>query len=90
MRQFFGARLLEAVDVAALWVDARQEVADRAVLTGGVHALKNQELNAIGVGSIESLKELIPAAQFEETQRYLTRYNPILGISPAPDDTGDG
>ena len=53
-------------------------------------ALKNQELNAIGVGSIESLKELIPAAQFEETQRYLTRYNPILGISPAPDDTGDG
>jgi hypothetical protein len=46
--------MLEAVDVAALRVDAREEMADRAILSGGVHALENEE-HRIAVGRIEEV-----------------------------------
>jgi hypothetical protein len=52
--------MLEAVDFAALRVDASQDVADRAVLSGGVHGLKNKE-HRISVGSIE---EALQSTQF--------------------------
>ncbi len=51
MLQFFRARLLETVDLAALRVDTAQNVADRAVLAGGVHGLKDQE-HRVAVGGV--------------------------------------
>ena len=41
--QLGGAGMLEAEDLAALWIDARHDVPDRAVFTGGVHRLENQQ-----------------------------------------------
>src|ERR1035437_1365082 len=59
MLQFFCARMLETVDFTALRVDARQDVADRAILSGSVHGLKNKE-HRIAVGRIE---EVLQSAQ---------------------------
>jgi hypothetical protein len=59
-------------------------------LTGDeFNAKREEELKAIGVHSIETMRNLIPANQFEETQRFLQQFKPIVGISPSPDDTGD-
>jgi hypothetical protein len=41
MFQFLGARLLEAENLAALRINPRHDVPDRAILTGSVHRLKN-------------------------------------------------
>src|SRR5262249_20575537 len=40
MIELFGARLLEGMDLAALRIDARHHVLDRAVLAGRIHRLK--------------------------------------------------
>ena len=41
--QFIGARLFETKNLAPLWIDPGHDVPDGAVLTGGVHPLKNQQ-----------------------------------------------
>ena len=41
--ELLGRGLLEAEDLAALRVDARHHVLDRAVLAGGVHRLEDQQ-----------------------------------------------
>ena len=64
MTQFFGARLLETVDFAALRVDAGQDVADRAVLSGGVHCLKNQEHRI----AVERIEEALQSAQIPDVR----------------------
>ena len=47
--EFLGRGLLEAEDLAALGIDARHHVLDRAILTGGIHGLQdNQDRPAIG------------------------------------------
>ena len=51
MLQFFGARLFEAENLAALRIDAGHDVPDGAVLAGGVHRLKNQQ-QRIAVGRV--------------------------------------
>ena len=43
MIEFITARLLERVDFATLRIDAFENVLDRGVLAGGVHALQDQE-----------------------------------------------
>jgi len=64
MLQFFSARMLETEDFAALRVDAAQDVADCAVLSGGVHALENKQ-RRITVGRIE---EALQAAQLPDVR----------------------
>jgi hypothetical protein len=49
--QFFGARLFETENLAALRIDPGHDVPDGAVLAGSVHPLKNQQ-QRIAVGSI--------------------------------------
>ena len=47
--ELLGRGMLEAVDLAALGIDARHDVLDRAVLAGGVHRLEDdQDRPAIG------------------------------------------
>src|SRR5262249_1781419 len=41
--EVFGRRRLEGKNLAALRVHARQDVLDSAILSGGVHGLKNQQ-----------------------------------------------
>ena len=49
MVELLGGGMLEAGDLAALGVDARHDVLDRAVLAGGVHRLEDeQDRPAIG------------------------------------------
>ena len=52
--QFRRAGMLEAEDLAALRIDARHHVLDRAVLAGRVHRLKDQQ-HGIAVGGVEQL-----------------------------------
>src|SRR6476659_7007244 len=40
--EFLRRRLLEAEHLTALWIHARHDVTNGAVLAGGVHCLKNQ------------------------------------------------
>jgi phosphopantetheinyl transferase (holo-ACP synthase) len=51
MFQFFGARLFETENLAALRIDAGHDVPDGAVLAGSVHPLKNQQ-QRIAVGCV--------------------------------------
>ena len=46
-----GARVLEAEHLAALRIDAGHHVPDGAVLSGGVHRLKDQQ-HRIAVGRV--------------------------------------
>ena len=43
MIELVRGRLLERIDLAALWIDAVEYVFDGAVLTGGIHALQDHE-----------------------------------------------
>ena len=52
--QFGGAGVFEAEDLAALRIDARHHVPDRAVLAGGVHRLKDQQ-DRMAVGGVMKL-----------------------------------
>jgi hypothetical protein len=52
--EFGHARVLEAEHLAALWVDARHHVLDRAVLARGVHGLEDQQ-HGVAVGGVEQL-----------------------------------
>ena len=49
--QLFGARLLKAKHLAALRIDAGHDVPNRAVLSGGIHALKNHQ-HGIEIGRV--------------------------------------
>ncbi len=55
--QLFAGRLLEAVDLAPLRIDARHDVLDRAVLAGRIHGLKDQQ-DGPGIRGIEQLLRL--------------------------------
>ena len=57
MLQFFRARLLETVNLAALWIDARHDVTNGAVLAGAVHALEDEEQGAL-VGGVEQALQI--------------------------------
>ena len=59
MLQFFGAGLFEARNLAPLWIDPGHDVADGAVLSGGVHPLKNQQQRI----AIRGVVELLQCAQ---------------------------
>ena len=52
--QFGGAGMLEAEHLAALWIDPGHHVLDGAVLSRGVHRLKDQQ-DGMPVGGIEKL-----------------------------------
>ena len=50
--ELLGRGLLEAEDLAALGVDPRHDVLDRAVLAGGVHRLEDHQ-DRPGIGGVE-------------------------------------
>src|SRR5262249_47892358 len=50
MVQFFGRRLLEARNFAALWIYSRKNVADHTILAGRVHGLKDKEQRPLILG----------------------------------------
>src|SRR5580765_1959372 len=54
--EFGRARMLEAEDIHALRIHARHDVADRAVLSGCVHSLKDHE-QRVGVGRSSSFSD---------------------------------
>src|SRR5215472_9738534 len=54
MGEFFGTGRLEAVDQAALRIDARHHVLDDAVLAGGIHPLEHDQHRPVGM-SVETL-----------------------------------
>ena len=51
MIQFHSARVFEAENLAALWIDTGHHVPDGAILSGGVHRLKDQQYR-ITVGRV--------------------------------------
>ena len=53
--QVLGARVFEAKNLAALRVDAGQDVLDGAILAGGVHRLKNQQNGVLVLGVEQTL-----------------------------------
>ena len=57
MFQFFGARLFETEDLAALRIDPGHDVPDGAVLAGRVHRLKDQQ-HRIAVGRVVQALQL--------------------------------
>ncbi len=52
--QFTGAGMFEAEDLASLRIDPGHHVPDRAVLSGSVHGLENQQYR-IAIGRVEKL-----------------------------------
>ena len=50
--EFLGGGFLEAVDLAALGIDAGHDVADGAVLARRIHRLENQQ-HRVGVAGVE-------------------------------------
>ena len=54
MLQFVGGRLFETENFAALWIDPGHDVPDGAVLSTGVHPLKDQQ-QRVAVGGIVKL-----------------------------------
>ena len=60
--QLFGARLFETEYLAALRIHPRHDVPNGAVLTGGVHPLKNQQ-QRITIGGV--VKPLQRAQRFD-------------------------
>ena len=52
--QFGGAGMLEAEHLAALRIDPGHHVLDGAVLSGGIHRLKDQQ-DGVAVGGVEQL-----------------------------------
>ena len=56
--QFVHARLLERRDLAALRIEAPHDVADRAVLAGGVHPLEHQQQRAAILG-VQAIAEIV-------------------------------
>jgi hypothetical protein len=68
--ELLGARLLEREDLATRGVDAREDVADRAVLAGAVHALEHDEERAAVAGEEEVL-ELGDARDVRGEQRFV-------------------
>ena len=54
--EFFGAGMFEAVDLAALGIDARHDVLNGAVFSGSIHRLENEEEGVFVVGVEEFLK----------------------------------
>jgi hypothetical protein len=60
VRQFFRARLFEAEDLAALRIDPGHDVSDRAILSGAVHTLENQQQCA----AVGRIVETLLRAQF--------------------------
>jgi hypothetical protein len=72
---FFGARLLETEHLASFRIDTGQDVPDRAVLAGGIHALKNEEQRILAGG----IEKLLQRAQlnnvfFQQLSIRLTRF----------------
>ena len=67
-----GGRRLEAEDLAALRVDARHDVPDRAVLARGVHRLEDhqQRVGVLRVELVLLLGELLDAV-LEQRERFL-------------------
>ena len=63
--QFLRARMFEAVNFAALRIDARHDVLDRAVFSGGVHRLENEK-NRITIRGVE---EILLRAQLVDLPR---------------------
>ena len=67
VRQFLGAGMFEAEDLAALRIDAGHDMLDGAVLAGGVHRLKNQQQRVAVVGIKQSLPRAhLASVRFEE------------------------
>ncbi len=68
--QFFSARGFEGVHVATLWIDAGHDVLDGAVLSGGIHGLKDEEEGPAVLG-VEFFLHVAEAgdAVFEEALR---------------------
>jgi hypothetical protein len=58
---FLLAGLLETCDVAALRIDAGHDVGDGAVLSGGIHALDDDQQRVAG-GGVETLLQFAQAA----------------------------
>ena len=56
MVELLGARVLEAVHLAALGIDARHDVTDGAVLARGVHGLEDQE-QRVAIVRVENVLE---------------------------------
>ncbi len=62
--EFFRRGLLERGDLAALRIDARHDVLDRAVLAGCVHGLENEQQRPaiLGVEDVLLLREPLGSA----------------------------
>ena len=54
MAELFGRRVLEAGDLATLRVEARHDVLDGAILTCGIHGLKDDEDRPL-IGGVEAV-----------------------------------
>ena len=52
--EFFGRRLFEGFDVAALGIDSGHDVSDRAVFAGGIHGLEDDQ-QGMGAAPVESV-----------------------------------
>ena len=65
MLQLGGAGMLEAEDLAALRIDARHHMPDRAVLARRIHRLKDQQ-HRVAVGCV---MKLLQRAQLRDVLR---------------------
>ena len=91
MVEFLGGRFLETEDLAALRVHAGHDVADGAVLAGGVHRLEDDE-HRVGVAGVEQflgLGELLAAflEDFRGTflDDILAEFLGFVGVGPVGD-----
>ena len=87
--EFLGARLLERDDVAALRIDAGEQVLDQAVLAGGVHALQHDEDRAgvVGPEQLLGFRERLDVAGEERLRPFLefilTQFAELAFAGPA-------
>ena len=68
--ELFVRGLLEAVDLAALRIDARHHVLDHAIFAGGIHRLQHDK-HRPGVGGVEQFLRFGQRGHIFATGRFL-------------------
>ena len=73
-------RRLEGIDLTALWVHARHDMFDGAILAGGAHSLKNQKHSPF-VLCVEFVLQLRKGLDSHRQSLFAARFGKLAGFS---------
>lgn len=84
MIQLLRARVFEAVNFAALWINSRHDMFDNAILARRVHCLKNEQ-DRVAIVRVEKILEFTETADLLLEQLSIMRFRFVecFGLSRA-------